>query len=310
MAPHHFAFMVLICMIWGFNFVAAKVGVAAFDPFLFTGLRFALVAVLMAPFLRWHEGRMWEIFKIAIFAGALHFGLMFVGISFADASVAGVIAQLNVPFVTILSIVFLGEVVRWKRWSGIALAFAGTLVIGLEPRVLAEWEGVAAISCGALSIAFAMMLMKRIKDVPVFSLQGWIAVISAPLLLTASWIAESGQGTAMATAGALEWGTVAYVAVGASIIGHGGFYWLLQKYDASHVGPLTLMAPVVAVISGVLVLGEPLTGRFMIGAALTLAGVGLIAARQVKRSAAVAERGDQAPLAVPAQMPARREAAP
>ena len=45
MAPRHLALMLLTCTIWGFNFVAAKVGVRELPPLLFTGLRFSILAI-------------------------------------------------------------------------------------------------------------------------------------------------------------------------------------------------------------------------------------------------------------------------
>jgi O-acetylserine/cysteine efflux transporter len=51
------------------------------------------------------------------------------------ASVA-IATQLGVPFTTLMSVLFLGEVIRWRRWLGIALAFAGVAVIGFQPGML------------------------------------------------------------------------------------------------------------------------------------------------------------------------------
>src|SRR5215212_526200 len=61
MTLQHFLLMVLICTIWGFNFVAAKVGVNEFPPLLFTGLRFSLLALVLIPFLKPAAGRMTDV---------------------------------------------------------------------------------------------------------------------------------------------------------------------------------------------------------------------------------------------------------
>ena len=125
MAPHHLLLLLLICTIWGFNFVAAKVGVGQIPPLLFTGLRFLILALVLIPFLKPAPGRMRDVLLIAAFNGAIHFGLMFTGVALAAASVVAVVAQLNVPFATLLSIFVLGEAVRWRRWLGMAMAFGG-----------------------------------------------------------------------------------------------------------------------------------------------------------------------------------------
>ena len=77
MAPRHLALMLVTCIIWGFNFVAAKVGVRELPPLLFTGLRFSIIALVLLPFLKPARGRMRDVVVIALFNGAIHFALMF-----------------------------------------------------------------------------------------------------------------------------------------------------------------------------------------------------------------------------------------
>ncbi len=70
-----------IALIWGFTFVGAKVGVSHFPPIFFTFLRFGTVAVLMLPWLKFMPGRMREVLTIALFAGVVHFGLLYSGMA-------------------------------------------------------------------------------------------------------------------------------------------------------------------------------------------------------------------------------------
>ncbi len=292
MAPQHLAFMVLICLLWGLNVVISKIGLGQFDPFLFTFLRFAALGLLLLPFLRLHEGRMGTVLAIAVLGGALHFGLMFSGLMIADASVVGILTQLNVPFLTLLSIAFLGESVGWRRWAGIGLAFAGVMVIGFDPAVFDDLTGVVLVMAAAVVIAGAMILMRRLRGVSPFEMQAWVAVVSAPTLGLTSLLFETGQWDAVRTADAGDWATVAFTVIGASLIGHGGIYYLLQRYEASLTGPLTLLSPVFSVIFAVLLLGDPVTGRLLMGGALTLLGVLIIALRQGARASAVEPGGE------------------
>lgn len=71
-----------------------------------------------------------------------------------------------------------------------------------------------------------------------------------------------------------------YTAVGASLIGHAGMYYLIQRYDVSVISPLSLMAPVFGVVLGVLVWGDDLGPRFWLGGFVTLSGVLIIALRR------------------------------
>lgn len=279
MAPQHFLLMLLICTIWGFNFVAAKVGVGQLPPLLFTGLRFLILAIVLLPFLKPAPGRMRDVLLIALFNGAVHFGLMFLGISLTAASVVAVVVQLNVPFATILSILMLGEVIRWRRWAGIAMTFAGVMFISFEPHVFDSLAGVAFTATGALSAALAAVLMRRLIGVGMFQLQSWTAVTATPLLLAASLIFESNHLAAIANMDAIGWGAVLFTAFGASLIGHSGYYYLLQRYEVSLIAPLSLLAPMLGVVFGVWLLDEPLTPRLLIGATIAFIGVGILAIR-------------------------------
>ena len=279
MAPNHFLMLVAICTIWGFNFVAAKVGVGHMPPLLFSGIRFSILMVLLVPYLRPAAGRMREILLIALFNGAIHFGLMFLGVALTAASVVAVVVQLNAPFATLLSIFFLGEVVRWRRWLGIGLTFLGVMVISIEPHIFAAPAGVLLSAAAALSGAIAAIFMRRLTGVGVFQLQSWTATITAPLLLLASFTFETGQLEAVTQATWLTWGALLFTAFGASLIGHNVYYWLLQRYEVSLLAPLSLLSPILGVIFGITLLGEPFTMRIGIGAAIAFVGVAILAIR-------------------------------
>lgn len=279
MAPQHFLFLLFICTIWGFNFVAAKVGVGEMPPLLFVGLRFAVVLALLIPFLKIAPGRMRDIAIIALFNGAIHFGLMFIGVALTAASVMAVIVQLNVPFATILSILMLGEVVKWRRWAGIAMTFCGVIIVSFDPHVFDSLTGVLFGAAAALSGAVAAIYMRRLTNVGVFQLQSWTAVITAPALLLASLIFETGQVEAIVNASWLGWGCLLFTALGASLIGHNGYYYLLQRYEVSLIAPLSLLSPILGVVFGIWVLGEPMTTRIVLGATVAFLGVAILAIR-------------------------------
>ncbi|CAN5239898.1 DMT family transporter [soil metagenome] len=300
MNPRHFGLLMLINVVWGFNLVAAKVGVTELPPVLFSTLRFAILFLILMPFLRIHAGRMRAIFWIAMTMGGLHFALLYVGLRLAeDASTVAIAIQLNVPFATMLSMLFLGEKVGWKRGGGILIAFLGVLLIGLEPRVFRYIDGLLLVVLAALFGATGVLLSKRLRGVGVFQLQAWIAALSWPLLLAISLLVERGQVAAIADAGALAWGTVLYTSLFASLVGHGGFYWLLQRYDVSLVTPLTLLSTICGVFFAVTLLGDQLTARMVAGGMLTLSGVFIIASRTRRVTVALL-----APVAGAAPLPA------
>lgn len=275
------AFMIVINVIWGLALVAAAGSLIHFPPLEFTAMRFGLISLLLIPFLRWHPGKMRDIFITAMTGGTFNFAFLFLGVHIAgEVSTVAIAGQLGVPFATIMSIVFLGEVVRWRRWTGIALSFAGIVLIGFDPRVVDHLGGFMWVVAAAFVGSFSSILMRRLKEIPVFQMQAWIATFSWPVLLILSLVFETGQIEAIQTANLSHWGGIVYVALMSSLVAHAGFYYMLQRYEVSKITPLTLLSPFFTVLFGVVLLGEELTWRIAIGGLITLAGVAIISLRE------------------------------
>ncbi|MDS4022716.1 MAG: DMT family transporter [Candidatus Competibacter sp.] len=262
---------------WAFNFIAGKAGVTHFHPFLFTALRFGILLLALLPFLRWIPGRMRGVLGIALVLGVLHFSLVFAGLEASgDIASVAIASQLYVPFSALLALLTLGEVLDWRRWLGIASAFGGVLVIGFDPVVLQHLHALLLITAGALAMAVATIQMRRLRGVSVFVLQAWIAVCATPALALLSLLFERGQWTAIRTATWLELAAPFYSAIGASLVGHGIVYHLLGRYPVGVTTPLMLLTPVLAVAFGVLLWGDVLSWKLIVGGLLTLSGIAII----------------------------------
>lgn len=286
MKPWHLAFVLLINLLWGGNFVAAKVGVEHFPPMLFTGLRFVIVGLLLAPFLRIVPGQMPRVLAISLLAGALHFALMFTGVKLADdVTTIAVVTQLGIPIATLMAVVLLRERIRWRRTLGIALAFGGVVLMSFDPRVFGYIGAVLVIAVSTAFMALAQILMRQLRGVEVFNLQAWIALPSAPVLLLMSLAFERGQVPAVATAGWFEWSMVGYSAIAASVIGHSGMYYLLKRYPVTLVTPTFTLAPVFGIVGGITLLSDQVTTKMLLGGAVTLIGVLIITLREPRVAA-------------------------
>ncbi|MGI9264358.1 MAG: DMT family transporter [Gammaproteobacteria bacterium] len=269
--------VVVINLIWGFNIVASKYGVGLVPPLFFTAMRFVILAVVLLPLLRMHKGQMKLLLSIAMTMGVLHFGIMFVGLSMAgDVSSVAIAIQLGIPFATILSVIFLGERLSIMRFIGILLAFGGVMIVGFDPVVFDYIGALMTVAFASLFGAIGLLLMKQLRNVGIFELQGWIATVSWPLLALASLFLEQNQVQMTMDASWWLWPTVLYTSLAASLLGHGGMYYLIGRYDISHVTPTFVLATVFAIIFGVTLLGDTLTARMLIGGVATLAGVLII----------------------------------
>lgn len=262
---------------WAFNFIAGKVGVQQFPPLFLIALRFALVALLLAPYLRRPLGRrMGRIVVLSIVFGCGHFGFLFVGMSGVDAGPAAIAAQLTVPFSALLAFIVYRE--RLGRWQvlGMLVAFSGVYLLAGVSTVPLSVPHLGAVVGGALAWSVSNLLIKRLGQINAFQLNAWIAVLASPQLLLWSLLLETGQGEALRTANWLGWASIAYMALGASITAYGLWYHLVEKYEVNQVVPLTLLAPVLAVFLSALLLGEVLSAPIVMGGALTIAGVAMI----------------------------------
>ena len=120
---------------WGLNFLAIKYAVDEMPPVFAAGLRFALIFILLLPFLRLPKGNIKPLLTAAFVIGALHFGILYYAISLADDISSVAIATLtNVPFATLLAIIFLGERIGLISIAGMVLAFSGVMVLGFDPK--------------------------------------------------------------------------------------------------------------------------------------------------------------------------------
>ena len=119
--------------------------------------------------------------------------------------------------------------------------------------------------------------MRNLSKVGMFQLQAWTAFITAPLLLGASLLFESGQTSAIMNAQSITWAALLFTTIGASLIGHNAYYYLLQRYEVSLIAPLSLISPLLGVVFGIVMLGEHVSMRIVLGAATAFVGVGVLA---------------------------------
>jgi O-acetylserine/cysteine efflux transporter len=280
-APRHLALLVAMNLIWGLNLVACKVGVGHFPPIFFTALRFAVLGALLLPWLRLHRGEMRNLIAAAVLTGPVTFALMFVGIARVhEVSTVAVINQLGVPFSTLLSVWLLGERIRWRRRLGIALAFAGVVVISFDPRVLVDRDGLGLLAVSAFAGALGVIFIKTLRTVRPLELQAWVSASGAVVLLAMSLSLESGQVDSMRAAGPIGWSALAYTVFLASLVAHTSWYWLVGRYPVTRLAALTPLTPLFGILFGVTVLGDELTSRMVAGSAITLAGVYIVVRRE------------------------------
>lgn len=289
MPASHLALILAICLAWGGNFLASAIALKHFPPFLFTTLRLAVLLVCLFPFLKpIARGQRLRVGAIALLSGALHFGLNFWALRAAgDISSVAIALQSYIPMSAVLAVVFLGERIGWRTWAGIGLAFGGVLVLGFDPLVLDAPAALLMTLTAALMLAAGTTMMRGVRGVDVFQMQAWTALLGIPVLVAISAAIEPPAWPLMQSAAWKDWAGVAYSGLIASLVGHGLLYWLVQRHPVSQVTPYLLLAPVFAITLGVLVWGDRPGPKLVVGGAMVLGGVLLVALRAVTRGRVV-----------------------
>ncbi len=282
MSVRDFLLLAVVCFVWGLNLVVTRwvIAEAGVPPIFFAGLRFAGIALVLCWFLRPIPKNLGMLFLIAMGIGAVHFALLFMGLANAEASAVSVVGQLGVPFSTLMSMVFLGEAVGWRRGLGIFMAFAGATLIAVNPDNFSFSYGLLYIVASALIGSAAGILMKKMPPISALQMQAWVGLFSFLPLFALSGLTETGGWTAFVSGGPWVWAATVFAVLGVSVFGHGAFYNLLKKYDVSLISPLTLMVPVWGVILSVILLNEQLSLQLILGAAISLGGVFVIVLRR------------------------------
>ena len=287
MTARDFVLLIGVCAMWALNTVVSALVVApghltpaGVPPLFYAALRFGLVTLVTAPWLFPAPRPSWRIVAVGLLMGGLSFGLLFVGLRTAAPGAAGIVSQIGVPASTVLSILVLGEQVRWRRWLGIVLSLAGVVIVMWNPHSLRPSTGLLLVAAGACASSLGAVMMKQTEGVKPLQFQAWVGAASFPVMVAATAVAEHGQLTQSLAGG---WGLAAaviYSALAVSVGAHTAYFGLIQRYEQTLIAPLTLMGPLMTVALGVILTGEQLGPRLAIGSVVALAGVLVIVLRR------------------------------
>ena len=281
MALRDFLLLVAVCLLWAANNIVSKLVVddLAIPPLFYAAVRFAIVMVVTCWWLRPIPRPLWRIVAVALLMGGGNFALVFIGFQTASPSLAAIIFQLSGPGTTLLSVVMLGERIRWRRGLGIALTLVGALVVIWNPHGLAMSTGVAFIIAAVFAGSLGAVMMKQMEGIAPLRFQAWVGFCSFWPLIALSAGLERGEWSHALEVGWPFWAAVVFSALVVSVIGHTFYYFLIQRYEANLISSLTLMTPLATIGLGILITKDHFDLRMGIGAALALTGVLIVALR-------------------------------
>lgn len=281
LAARDLALIVAVVALWGFSFVAIKVGLREIPPFALAALRFFCAAVPLVFFIR--RPRMPWRYTVAygFSIGFCQFGLLFLGMKLGmPAGLSSLVIQLQIFFTIGLAIAFLGDRLRKEDLLGAAIATVGVVLLGiykLQEGLTATLVGFLLVIASAFAWGIGNVVAKRAArfDSDMLALVVWSSLVPPLPLALMSLGFEGGAKawSAVASASPLAWACVLLLAWGATLFGFASWARLLHKYPTALVAPFALLIPVSGLASGAIFLGEGLAPLQMAGVALVLAGL-------------------------------------
>jgi O-acetylserine/cysteine efflux transporter len=287
-----FAVVLVMNTMWGLNIIAVKMAVTEISPLTAGFLRQILVLLVCGTWLRIIPGRMRALTALGILSGGLFY--VAINLSLAVSENIGALAiagQLGVPFSMILAIVVFKERIRLPRMAGIALSFAGVVLLVFDPAAAREVPGLALTAVASFIWAVGSIIQRYLIGVPVLTIYAWIGFWGSIVMGLLAWQVEPQAMSAIPSlpVGALGW--VAFSAIGSTVIGQGSMSYLLQRHPISLVTPLTLTAPVISVFAASYYFGTPLTALMLTGGGIAMLGVAIVTIRTARVGK---EHGDSA----------------
>jgi drug/metabolite transporter (DMT)-like permease len=273
----------VLCVIWGSTWLFIKLGLENLPPITFAGIRFVIASAILFLLVRARgltlptAARDW---RLLVFTGVLSFsfnyGLVFWGEQHISSGLAAVLQATLPAFGLVIAHFHLpGERMTWSKIFGVVLGFLGVAVVFSNQLAIAGGKALAgciALVLSALFAAYSNVLVKaygRNLDPAILS-GGQMFFGLIPLLLVGIPLEGNPfrfHWTPMAVVALL------YLAVVGSVIAFSLYYWLVRHVDVTKTMLISLITPVVAVVLGMVVLGEDLSWRTVAGGIMIMVGV-------------------------------------
>jgi O-acetylserine/cysteine efflux transporter len=287
-APHlslrDMALGLLIVFIWGTNFVVVRWGLGQLPPLLMAAIRFSLTLFPAIFFLKKPNVSWGSLVLYGTCVGTGQFGLLYIAMNgFISPGIASVVMQTQVFFTIIVAAQRTGEKPPIHQLLGLVPAAAGLTVILMHNGQDITPLGLALVLGGAICWAISNQTTReaahqaRQRGTPLNPLAYvvWASLFAMPGLFIASLLLEGPARIAQAvsTSTWIIWPTLVWQSAANTLFGYTMWAFLLSRYPAGTVAPMSLLVPVFGMGASVLVLNEPLPGWKILACLLIMAGL-------------------------------------
>ena len=280
----------IVYVVWGSTYVANIIAIETIPPFVLVTARLGIAGALALAYARWRVrgGRLggWRVptrpqWRNLLITSFLFFtvglGAVVWSEQFIESSTAALLVALE-PLVVVLVLWLLdGARPRWQAFLGVALGIAGTAMLVGQDFVVdgrEGWWGVGAVLVAITAWAFGSVFTARWDlGADRVAAAGWQMLLAAGLSVPIALASGELVGFTLAGVSETSWWAFAFLVVFGSIVAYTAFLYLLQHVSPEKVATSTYVHPIVALILGVALRGEPVGAQTLAACAVMLTGV-------------------------------------
>jgi len=267
-----------VYVIWGSTYLAMRIAVGSLPPMLMGAVRFTLAGGLLLLIARatgtpWPTRRQW---LAALPTGAL----LFVGgnglVAVAEVEVTSGVAALvcaTMPLWMAIFSTLVGERPTRREWLGVGLGVAGVVVLVSGAELSASPSAAAILCVSPAAWALGSLLSKKLPSAPGLGAAA-SQQLAGGLALAITGVARGEHWPVAPTTSSIV--ALGYLIVLGSLVGFTAYAWLLRNARPAVATSYAFVNPVLAVVLGVVLVSEPLTGATLIAAPLVVAAVVLV----------------------------------
>lgn len=273
-----------VSFFWGTTWIASKEGVKYMPAFQLAGIRQGIGGILYVGYFLfkkapWPKGKQWNtIILLSVLNFIFSNGLSTWGVKYISGGLGAIIGAIF-PIWIVLIMLFKGEKINRLSILGMLVSFGGICYIfydHLADFINPDFRfGIFISLFSTVTWAFGSLYTKKkvASFNPYFSL-GLQMLISSAFIL---FITEAtNTGISIKAIPAESWWAIGYLVLVGSVLTFIAFIYALQKLPPEISSIYAYINPIVAVLIGTLVFGEPLTLFLILGGIITLFGLYLV----------------------------------
>lgn len=273
-----------VSFFWGTTWIASKEGVKHMPAFQLAGIRQGIGGILYVTYFLfkktpWPKGKQWKtIFILSVLNFVFSNGLSTWGVKYISSGLGAIIGAIF-PLWIVLIMLFRGEKINRLSILGLIVSFGGICFIFYEH--LADFInpdfrfGIFLSLFSTVTWAFGSLYTKKkaASFNPYFSLGLQMLISSTFILLITE---ATNTGVSITSIPAQSWWAIGYLVIVGSVLTFIAFIYALQKLPPEISSVYAYINPIVTVLFGTLIFGEPLTFFIAVGGIITLCGLYLV----------------------------------